>query len=371
MSWRLLTDHGVAHHRGLALDDALTRYASNWDEPTLRLYTYTLCVLVGRFQHVASAVNLDRCDALGIPVNRRPSGGGAIVMGPDQLGIALIVPSQHERFSSRSQDLMAQCTSGLIHALAKMGVDTQFEGKNDLVTRGRKIAGLGLYQPRTGGRLFHASLLLDLDVGNMLNVLRTPFDASAADHERAAKKRITTIRDEQMRRLSMSDLVAAIQAGYAENFDVNITPAPLLTEEAQLAESLCVDQYSSKQWIYGSNAPLRDRVGQSSLRTEAGDLEMRVIFAGQTLKSVFVGGNFIASDRAVYDLENSLRWHVSDPDSIEQTVADSVARNEAAWDRITVDDITEALVLALQQPDRLQDSVGDGACFARTTAQIA
>ncbi len=367
MSWRLLTDCGVAHHRGLALDDALTRCASETGKPTLRLYTYSPCVLVGRFQEVARAVNLDRCEALNIPVNRRPSGGGAIVMGPDQLGIALAVPGKYPNFSSKSSELMADCTSGLIRALAKMGIETQFAGKNDLVARGRKIAGLGVYQPHLGGRLFHASLLLNLDVNNMLSILNTPFDAGNTASEMTAKKRITTVRDELNREFTMPELIEEVRVGYAEKFQVDITPSPLLTSETGLAESLFVDRYSSDTWIYGTSAPQRDQVGLSSLRTAGGDIEMRVIFAGQTLKSVFVGGNFIASDRAVYDLESSLRWHASDPGALQQTVAESVERNGAAWDRISVSDITRALLLALKQPDRLE--AGAEACFARAPAQ--
>jgi lipoate-protein ligase A len=40
----------------------------------------------------------------------------------------------------------------------------------------RKIAGLGIYFDPAGGLLFHASLLVDLDIAFMLSVLRTPRD---------------------------------------------------------------------------------------------------------------------------------------------------------------------------------------------------
>ena len=150
MNLRLLSDSKVSHHRGLALDDALTRCASNTNQPTLRLYTYQPCVLAGRFQHVRTEVNLENCENLQVPVNRRPSGGGAIVMGPDQLGVALIIPGKADGFVARSSDLMLQCASGLINALDSLGIVARFVGKNDLVTQGKKDCGTGALSAKLG-----------------------------------------------------------------------------------------------------------------------------------------------------------------------------------------------------------------------------
>ncbi len=59
----------------------------------MRLYTYRPHVaLVGRFQNIEAELNLDECDRFGAEINRRPTGGGAIVMGDGQLGLALVLP---------------------------------------------------------------------------------------------------------------------------------------------------------------------------------------------------------------------------------------------------------------------------------------
>ena len=86
MSWRYLADDGVSAAFGLAADEVLARrQGTGASPPTLRLYTYAShCALVGRFQRVALEVRLPFCRAHGIAVNRRPTGGGAIIMGADQ-----------------------------------------------------------------------------------------------------------------------------------------------------------------------------------------------------------------------------------------------------------------------------------------------
>lgn len=365
MNWRLLADSNIPHHRGLALDDALTRCAADASAPILRLYTYQQCVLVGRFQHVETEIRLQNCDALQVPVNRRPSGGGAIIMGPEQLGVALIVPGRAKGFATRSSDLMRQCAGGLAKALDSLGIVARFAGKNDLVAQGRKIAGLGLYQPGSGARLFHASLLLDLDIEFMLSLLHTPFGSSAENEVESVAKRVTTVRNETDCSYSMSELMRDIRNGYETEFSAHIKPAALRPDEKSLAEKLCVRQYSTREWVFGDGVPMRDRVGHSSLRTPGGDIDIKVIVAGETVKSVFLGGNFIAADNAVFDLESALRWHVCNPASLQETVSQSVSRNNDAWDRITAAELNAVLSDALKQAAAPADEQFAGACFAR------
>ncbi len=101
-TWRLLTYDGVEAAAGLALDEAmLAGYARDADPdwaPTLRLYTYrSHCALVGRYQHLDAEVDLDACRRTGTGFSRRPTGGGAIVMGAGQLGVAVATRAPADR----------------------------------------------------------------------------------------------------------------------------------------------------------------------------------------------------------------------------------------------------------------------------------
>ena len=92
--WRLLGDDGAGAAAGLATDEALMFEHGRGAEPSceaaLRLYTYrSHCALVGRFQSLEDEIDLDAAAALGIEVGRRPTGGGAIIMGEGQLGVAV------------------------------------------------------------------------------------------------------------------------------------------------------------------------------------------------------------------------------------------------------------------------------------------
>ena len=365
---RLLIDYSADDQFGLSVDDALTRSSSDAASVTLRLYTYQSCVLVGRFQHVHDEVNLDRCAELGVPVNRRPTGGGSIIMGPDQLGIALVIPPDSELAGQKSTSLMKSCAKGIVRALRAFGLDAKFRGKNDMVVSGRKIAGLGLYQAQGGGILFHASLLLDLDINFMLTVLKTAFENTSDRGLSAVSKRIATLRSEVGVDLSVSDLMKAVKLGYEKEFSMHLLRGHLSPQEQSLANQLNASQYCSKQWIYQSGSRIRDQVGHYKLRTDGGTLDVRAIVAKRTLKSVFLNGNFIASDNAISDLENSLRWHITDADALNRTIERSHLKNRQFWDRISATEITDAVLGAIGQTEIDSVEFAPNSCFARSGA---
>ena len=165
LPWRLLADDGAGAGEGLALDEALMAgYARGAPPrpPTLRLYTYAdHAALVGRYQHLDAEVDREACRSLGVQVNRRPTGGGAIIMGRAQLGVAVVTRAPA---AERPRELLERFSGGIIAGLARLGLTVGFRGKNDLEVDGRKIAGLGLYLDGEGAMLFHSSVLADLDV---------------------------------------------------------------------------------------------------------------------------------------------------------------------------------------------------------------
>ena len=145
MQWRYLCEDRVSDSFGLAADEAMAlRVGEKLSPSVLRLYTYRSCsALVGRFQRIENELNLDFCRKQKMSVNRRPTGGGAILMGEDQLGVALMLRDWKGYKSPR--ELMRHFASALCEGLLIFGIKAQFRGKNDLEVEGRKIGGLGIH----------------------------------------------------------------------------------------------------------------------------------------------------------------------------------------------------------------------------------
>jgi lipoate-protein ligase A len=292
LNWRLITDDNVSASFGLAADETLAqRVGLNESQPTLRLYTYlSNCALVGRFQNVDNEIRLGYCREKGITVNRRPTGGGAIIMGADQLGVALTIPGRKEDDYSHARELMGTFSEGLVRGLNQLGVNASFRRKNDIEVNGRKLVGLGIYRAPSGGLLFHASLLVDLDIALMLQVLNTPFEKISDKEIDTVAGRITTVRRELVplrgcfakNRIALDEVRCVIADGFTSAFDVNLVPSDFTDEEREQIAKLENDKYLTDDWVYQTTA-VPDTNGSAKIKTDAGMIDVSVTMAGATI----------------------------------------------------------------------------------------
>ena len=131
----------------------------------------TAAVVLGRFGNAARELFETRCQRDGVPVVRRFSGGGAVVVGRGCLNfaVALALPRHPELVDvGRSFSLILR---QLAEALAIEGLS--IAGGTDLVIGGRKVSGNA---QRRGRRalLHHGTLLYDFDPMLAARYLREP-----------------------------------------------------------------------------------------------------------------------------------------------------------------------------------------------------
>ncbi len=304
---------------GLAGDEWLARQAV-LGESTLRLYTYkNHCALCGRFQEIANEIHLDYCREQGIAVNRRPTGGGAIFMGAGQLGIALCLPGKKTDAYGRAREIMNRFSGGIVAALQKLNIDARFRRKNDIEVAGKKIAGLGIYRTASGGLLFHASLLLDMDIARMLRVLDTPFEKISDKEVETVAGRITTVQREKAQALTMAELKTTVLDGYRREFGVTFDPRPFGPREEAAIAILAREKYQTEAWVY-QPSPVTDAGGRAKVKTPQGLLDVRLTLAGEQIKAVYIRGDFFMAEQVVADLEGYLRWHPANPQKIHATL---------------------------------------------------
>jgi lipoate-protein ligase A len=348
MKWRLITDNHVTASFGLAADEVLAqRVGTGESTPTLRLYTYkSHCALVGRFQNVENEVCLPYCDANRIPVNRRPTGGGAIIMGADQLGVALTIPGRGDSSYSHARELMSTFSEGLVSGLNRLGVQARFRRKNDIEVNGKKLVGLGIYRAPTGGLLFHASLLVDLDIALMLRVLNTPFEKLSDKEIATVAGRITTVRREMNSQVELDHVRKEIARGFSASLGVELEENEFTSDELLAISVLEKDKYLGDEWIY-QRSVVADTFGSSKVKTPAGLIDVRVTMAGPTIKAALIGGDFFAAENAVADVEASLRWHSSQPEKVAVTLREAYQGRSSEFNGIQADSLIEAVQKAV------------------------
>ena len=363
MHWRYLCEDRVSDSYGLAADEAMAlRVGENLSPPVLRLYTYRSCsALVGRFQRIENELNLEFCREQKMSVNRRPTGGGAILMGEDQLGVALMLRDWNGCKAPR--ELMRHFASALCEGLLVFGVNAQFRGKNDLEVEGRKIGGLGIHSNASGGYLLHCSLLVDLDVPLMLRALNVPLEKLEARQLKSIEGRITTVRRELKKDTSLNEVRDKIRRVFSSYFSVEFEQSCYSPEEKKVISEMESSRYLNKDWIY-QKVDVPDLSGEARQMTPAGLLDVRVTMAGRQIKAVFLGGDFFAEESAVSDIEGSLRWHSSEFEQIHSTLEILYAKREEELAFLPIENVCEVISKAVESAREIsQDSTANYGCF--------
>ncbi len=362
--WRSIVDDGAGAAEGLALDEALMAGVARdapKPRPTWRLYTYAShAALVGRYQTLDAEVDLAACAAGGTGVSRRPTGGGAIVMGRDQLGVALVLPMP----AAAPRELIPELGEGVVDGLRRLGVHAAFGGKNDLLVGGRKIAGLGLYLDTHGALLFHTSLLVDLDVELMLHLLRIPAAKLADKAITAVEDRVTTVRRELGRALDVDTVRDAVAQGFAQRFGVTLDTAEPTDAERVAADRLVTSRYANQAWLAEQGAQ-PDGTGSAVFRSPDGLVRVFVAAKGSLVKSAQFTGDFNTVPAGLRQLESTLRWRHLSADTVRGLVSQvrSEVGAEAGWRRD--DDVVAAVLDAgARAVDRSAEPVRPaGSCY--------
>ena len=159
--------------RNIALDASLFQELEEGGRhETLRFWeTRQPAVVIGSFGASGREIDERACLADGVPVIRRLSGGGAVVVGPGCFNYSLLLSLDARpelRHVSRSYHAILGV---IVQALAVPGL--QVEGISDLAVGGRKVSGNA---QRRGRRalLHHGTFLYAFDVSIMERYLKEP-----------------------------------------------------------------------------------------------------------------------------------------------------------------------------------------------------
>ncbi len=364
-AWRYLTAQSVGAAEGLAADEALMLHYGRDERATapatLRLYTYrSHCALVGRYQNLEDEVDLDACARLGLGHGRRPTGGGAILMGAGQLGVAV---TSRAPAGIAPRDLLRRYADGVIAGLAGLGIRAGFRSKNDLEVGGRKIAGLGLYVDDRGALLFHASVLAGLNVPLMLEALKIPGAKLSDKAVASVSERVTTVSGEIGRQVGGLEIRDAVRRGFAEALDIRLAPSEMDGGEQARTVSLVAEKYAAAEWIH-QRSPLPDARGTASLKTPEGFLRIYVGVHGESIKSLLVTGDFNSMPPSVPRLEAALKWSAAAPAGITAVCERELADGELGVPPGTVADaIWKAAAKALHREQEAHPVRAEGSCY--------
>jgi lipoate---protein ligase len=159
----------------LALDEALLLAAEDGTGgEVLRLWQNpTLAVVLGAGGSVAIDVNASACDAESVPILRRASGGGTVVLGPGCLCFSVVLKYSSATGLDQIPASNRYVLGRTLNAVKKIAPSASVEGTSDLAVNGVKFSGNAQQRKRTHF-LHHGTLLCGFDLSLVSRYLNPP-----------------------------------------------------------------------------------------------------------------------------------------------------------------------------------------------------
>jgi lipoate-protein ligase A len=221
---------GVAEN--LALDEALVIEAES--------SSGSYAVVLGASCRVSQDVLLDACATDGVPVLRRSSGGGTVVVGPGALNVTMILPDSAAPGLSSVDVAQRYVLERIVASIRGAGQAVSVLGRGDLVIGDRKCGGSAQRRLKHWF-MVHCSILYQFAIERIVRYLAMP--------ERQAAYRRGRVHQDFLSNLPLSRkvLVDAIRpTGVPLGVGLREAPRGL----SATMSSLMAEKYGNHAWIH-------------------------------------------------------------------------------------------------------------------------
>lgn len=236
--------------------------------PTLRLYAWNPACLSLGYSQPYGDVDLDRLQAQGWDIVRRPTGGRAI-LHTDELTYAVIGPKSDPRLEGGLMDSYRQISQALFQALDRLGLPVEVHsGKNplahhqpvcfenpsdfEITVRGKKIIGSAQARKKES-ILQHGSLPLTGDLTRITQALLYPSEEDRSQAGQTLLEKAATVQAVLGREISWEEAADAFQEAFQDVLHLELREDSLTAAELERAEALAKTQFGAPDWIQGAH----------------------------------------------------------------------------------------------------------------------
>jgi lipoate-protein ligase A len=266
--WRFVNTGVGDAASNMALDEAfLMMHEAGATPPTLRVYGWGQPTLsLGYAQNAQQDVDLAACQAQGVAVIRRPTGGRA-VLHDQEVTYSVVMPLTLDNGPRTITEHYRQIGMALAAALQALGLPVQLArpqvrptltrapaspacfaalSRYELSVAGKKIVGSA--QKRAQHTLLqHGSIPLWMDRQRLFQCLRVPPEHRAALVQ-TAYATMGAVNEVAEKPAALAALHAALRQGFGTTFGVEFVDMPISPEEWRLTQHLRTTKYATDVW---------------------------------------------------------------------------------------------------------------------------
>ncbi|MFQ5856933.1 MAG: lipoate protein ligase C-terminal domain-containing protein [Anaerolineae bacterium] len=311
-------------------------------------------VCIGYHQDLEKEVDLEYCQAHGLPVLRREVGGGAVYLDDGQVFTQWIFHRDHLPHSLEKR--FELYVRPLVETYRVLGIDAYHRPINDIHVDGKKIGGTGAAQMGLA-EVVVGSLMFTFDKATMARVLRVPSEKMRDKIFESLEQYMTTM-TEQLSEIPVRQAVKDLYIEKcAEALDVEIVPGEWTAEEEAMAVELDA-RFTSDEWMYQKGG-LRQvgvkihedvRVVETAFKAPGGLIRVTARLHEGRIDDLSISGDFtLLPAFAVGALEQALRGINLAADQVRGRIEDVYRSLTVQSPGVTPEDFTTAILAAASQ----------------------
>lgn len=295
----------------LAIEEYLLKTMDIEKEPVLLFYINQPSIIIGKNQNTIEEINTDYVEDQGIIVVRRLSGGGAVYHDLGNLNFSFITKDDGDSFMNYKK-----FTQPVVDALAKLGVNAELSGRNDILAEGRKVSGNAQFATR--GRMYtHGTLLFNTEIDAVVSALKVKKDKIESKGIKSVRSRVANISEFLTDDMTVEQFRMAILTSVFGG-EENIRYYELTDEDWVNIHKISEERYQTWAWNYGKSPRFNI---QKTHRFPSGGIDIRLEVNRGVIEEAHIFGDFFGVGD-VADIETRLIGTNYDRTSIAEAVND-------------------------------------------------
>ena len=266
--WRMIKTDPFSGALNMALDEVLLRSVqAGTSPPVVRLYRWhPEAVTLGYSQRGVRQVNPVYCEAEGIDIVRRLTGGRAVLH--DQEVTYSVISRQQGIFSNRILDNYRTIAEVLLHCLKRLGLQAEISGRHagstnigaveqsacftapaqfEIVCSGKKTCGSS-QKIEQDSFLQHGSIPVDIDLAKLFCALNTDKSACVETGVARLGKKVGWINLFRQNPCTIDEVELQLMSSFALLWPVSFIVEGPTNNEMEQARQLAKNKYEHSDW---------------------------------------------------------------------------------------------------------------------------
>lgn len=306
-----IDNKGITDPRvNLAIEEYVLKTMDIEKDDFLLFYINQPSIIIGKNQNTIEEINTDYVEEKDIIVVRRLSGGGAVYHDLGNLNFSFLTKDDGESFHN-----YRKFTQPVVDALAKLGVNAELSGRNDILAEGRKVSGNAQFT--TKGRMFsHGTLLFNTELDEVASALNVKKDKIESKGIKSVRSRVANIAEFLTEPMTIEqfrmEILKSVFGG-----EEQIRYYELTEEDWENIHKLSEERYQKWEWNYGKSPKFNI---QKQHRFPSGSIDIRLeVVKGMITEAKIFGDFFGVGD--VEEVEQLLVQVKYDRSAINEALA--------------------------------------------------